>query len=299
MYKIAFKNFFRNIVYIFVPMGIIYFFLLLALFWLVNMFVGSTGELLVTLSDIIRLSSEQSSADVNAFLAYAFERIDWNGNFFDTLAQIIDTNWLSETVTGFFATLNESTAGFDESIRAALTQFTNEIVAYLSVAISVFTLGVTLANFLTSWLVRRSAAKRTWKKTIVAHTVVPLAQSAVIVGSTLLLSVIQYYTLLVLVLSIVITCGFSLTASWLIHGKGAIGLKEVLTPKNIIKHIVIIGLSFLLDAVIAVLLFFLSPLFALLLMIPVIIYTFAIANVNSDAYILYLVEKKGEKEVEA
>lgn len=292
MYKTAFKNFINNIVYIFVPMGIVYFFLLLALFWLVNALVGCTADMLNSLSEVIRLSSEQSSANVNEFLAYAFGQIDWNGNFFNTLQQILDTNWLSNTVSGFFETLSGSTEGFDEAVQAVLSDYSGAVTAHISIAVSVFSLGVTLANFLTGWLIRRNAAKRTIKKTIIAHTAVPIVHSLVIVGSTILLSFIQYYSLLVLAATIVISCGFSLTASWIIHGKGKIGLKEVLTPKNIIKHVVIVGLSFLLDAVIALLLFLISPLFALLLMIPVIIYTFAIADVNSDSYIVYLVSQK-------
>ena len=102
----------------------------------------------------------------------------------------------------------------------------------------------------------------------------------------------------VLAATVVIACAFSLTASWIVHGKDIISLKEVLTPKNIGKHALIVGLTFLIDAVIALLLFLLSPLLALLLTIPVIIYTFAIANVNSDSYILYLVDGKRSAEAE-
>ncbi len=298
MFRTAFKNFTKNFVYIFVPMGIVYFFLLLALFWLVNALTGAAAQMLSDLAEVIQLSSQQSSADVTDFLSYAFGQIDWNGNFFATLSQIFDTNWLSSTVKGFFETLSASTEGFDESVRLVLSDFSSAVVAHISIAVSLFALGVTIANFTTGWLVRRNSAKRTVKKFIVAHTVVPIAQSAVIVASTVLLSVIQYYSLLVFIASLIITCGFSLTASWIIHGKGIIPLKEILTPKNIVKHVAILGLSFLLDIIIAVLLFLLSPLFAILLMIPVFIYTFVIADVNSDSYILYLVNKKQETAAE-
>ncbi len=299
MYRTAFKNFFKNIVYIFVPMGIVYLFLLIAIFTLFYAFVGQTGEMLAALIDLVKVSSEQSSADVSAFFAYAFEQIQWNGNFFDTLQEILDTEWLSTTVKGFFETLNASTEGFDASINAILSNYSAQLSMYFSIAVSIASLGVTLANFMTGWLIRRSAAKRTFKKFLVAHTVVPIVQSAVIIVSTALLSVIQYYTLLLFAAMAAISCAFSLTSSWLIHGKGKIGLKEVLTPRNIIKHIGILVLSFLMDVALAVLLFFVSPLLALLLMIPVFIYTFAIADVNTDSYMLYLVEKKAKAEASA
>lgn len=295
MFKNAFKNFINNIVYIFVPMGIVYFFLLIAIFWFVNAVMGCTVEMISSLSELIRVSSEQSSTDVTAFLSYAFEQIDWNGNFFATLSEIADEKWLSNTVTGFFETLNASTEGFDESIAAILNDFSGTLRAYLSLAVSVCSLGVTLANFTTGWLLRRSVAKRTIKKTIVAHTVVPLVQSAVIVASMLLLYFIRFYGLLVFAAMLIISCAFSLTSSWIIHGKGKIKLRRVLTPKNIIKHIAILGLTFLVDALLALLLYFINPLLALLLMIPVVIYTLAVVNVNTDSYIVYLVKEEAER----
>ncbi len=296
MYRTAFKNFFKNIVYIFVPMGIVYLFLLIALFALFYAFMGQTGEMLTALAELIKVSTEQSSADVSEFFAYAFEQIQWNGNFFDTLREILDTDWLSTTVRGFFETLNASTEGFDASANAIFSNYSAQISMDLSIAVSIASLGVTLANFMTGWLIRRSAAKRTFKKFIVAHTIVPLVQSAVIIVSTVLLSVIQYYSLLVFAAMVAISCAFSLTSSWLIHGKGKIDIREVLTPKNILQHVGILALSFLIDAVLAVLLFFVSPLLALLLMIPVFIYTFAIVDVNTDSYMLYLVDQKAQAE---
>ncbi len=293
MYRTALKNFVNNIVYLFVPMGIFYLFLLISLFLLFYGFIGQTGDMLAAVMDLVKTASAQSSADVSSFFKFAYAEIDWNGNLLDTIHQILDTGWLSSTVTGFFESISLSTEGFDENIGAVLADYSGAVSMYLSLCVSLVSLGVTLANFMTGWLVRRNTARRNFKKVLIAHTVVPLVQSAVIIVSVLLLSSIQYYSLLVFAAMLIISCAFSLASSWIVHGKGKIALKEVVTPKNIAKHLSILLLLIVLNFIVALLLFLISPLLCFLLMIPVIIYSLVIGDVNTDSYVLFLIGEKG------
>ena len=200
MIKNSLKNFYKNLIYLFVPMGIVYLFFLITVCLLFTTFFSSLSSTLVQLTDLIKTSVDESSTSVSEFIAYALEQIDWNQGFGNTLQQIFDTDWIQNTIKGFFEAINASTVGFEEQFTNIISNFVSSIAFAIISAIIICFLGIVLANYATKYVIRRKVAKRNIKKFIIARTIVPLVQSIIIGLFFVLVFYLQYYSILVAIL---------------------------------------------------------------------------------------------------
>lgn len=292
MIKNLFRNLRDNFVYVFIPMGIVYLFLLIALFALFFAFFRSASAMLADIADLIHLSAENSSASVNEFLAYSFGQLNWDASPLAILRQILDTNWLQKTLTGFIESLNASSEGFEEQFTAIVNTFAGEVKTGVSLFGAFFSLGVLAASYATRFAVRRRSAKRSLRKFLIAHTVVPLVQWVLLVLTVGLLFVISYYTLLVAAVSLLLSSAISLVSSWVVHSEGKLKLRETVTLRNALSHLGSLAILLVLTVAIGVVLYLIHPLLALLLILPMILYFSAIADVNTDAYVCSLLRER-------
>lgn len=294
MFKNAFKNLGKFSLYIFIPMGIFYLFLIIAVLALLGDVVGGATKAIDDIVKLVNDTAEGTSASVSDFLAYSFDQIDWNGNIFSIIRQVLSDNWLIKTIEGFFESIGVSTAGFESELSGIVARLGDTLNAGFYKAVATCCLGLFLADFVTRFAVRRKTAARGVWKFILAHTVAPLFQSIVIIVFLVLLALIKYYVLLVLIALIALTGTLSIISSWIIHGEGKLKLKEVLTVKNLLKHFAVWGIILAINVVLALLISLISPLVAILIAIPVAIYSFGVCDVNTDAYVLsMLAAKKG------
>lgn len=293
------KNFFGNLVYLFIPMGIFYLFLLVTIFTLFGSAASELGRMLSSLSELIHLSAEQSSASVNDFLSYAFGRLDWNGGLIRVVRQILSTGWIGETAKGFFETLNASTEGFEEQFTAIVAGAKDALKMQLAWAVAVCALGLMLANYATRFAVRRKTARRGLKKFLIAHTLVPIAQNVLVFAALLFFALLRLYSLPLFVALALFSAALSLVTAWLIHRDRGLKLRDVVTVQNIFRHLASLGVILLIDLCAAVLLYLFSPIFAVLLMIPVALYSMNIADVNAESYICELVGRAAQAPEEA
>ncbi len=291
MIKTALKNFFCNLVNLFIPMGIIYLFLLLAIFVFVSVFLQSSTEMIEQLVALIEDSSIKSNITITGFLTFAADRLDMSGGLFDVIEQILDGGWIGETVRGFFNSLGAGSGNFEGRLNEIIETYVGKLGTSLSVSIVFMSIGVALGFYATGFAVRRRSAKRGFRRTILAHTVVPIAETLIIVGCVLLVNSIRYYSLLVLIVCLIFMGIVNLTSSWILFGKGKIPFNQIVKGKNILSHIAVIGIIGLLVIVIAAGLFAIGPLLAILLMVPILVYSLVIIDVNTDSYVSRLTEK--------
>lgn len=290
MIKNSLKNLGKNLVFIFVPMGIVYLFMLIAVFVFAGAAAGDIGATFSELSELLDKSLADSSEAIGDFFAYAMSQIDWNGNFGDTLQTLIDTNWLQNTFKGFVDTLSQSTEGFEQNVSDICARFAENMVADAAVAIALCVLGTLLANFATKFVLRSKLAKRSVKQFVIAHTLAPLAQTLLLVVSLALLATIRLYSLLVYAVFAVLMCILSLLSSYLIYRGNGLSLKQVMTAKNVLQHLASICIILLINFAVAVALCFINKLLAAILMIPILIYSANIIDVNSDSYVRAMAE---------
>ncbi len=292
MIRNSVKNFAVNSVYIFIPMGIIYLFVLIAIFSFVSAFTSALGGAISQLAVLIKDSAAQSGASVNEFIAYTLEELQGEGDIVEILKRLVDPQWLRSALEGFFGVLNQTSADFEQQFTGIVNNLISQTVAYIWVAVCLCAVGLSVANCVTGVAIRQRTAKRGVKKFIVAHTVVPIVQSIVLVAAVYLLSIIKLYGLLLFAVILLIMSGLSLLNAWLIHNDGTLKLKEVLTAKNILCQLAVSFLALLLNIVLAILLLMVNPLLAVLIMLPVFIYTINIADVNADSFICTVLENK-------
>lgn len=294
MIKNALKNFIKNAVYMFVAMGIVYLFLLITVFFLLSKTIDNFAVTLDALGKFISSSIDASSASINEFISYAINQIDWDSNIFETIKQIINTNWLKNTLTGFFQTLSASTEGFEDQLNIIVSDFISRFIDHFIVAISISAVGILLANFATKFAIRLRSAEKNPKQLLVAYVMMPLLQTIVIVVFFLLFAVIGFYSLLV-VLALLLGMGVvSIIASWLVYRDNSLKLRNILTLKNVFMHLGVIGIILLINLIFDSILFLINPIFALLIMIPLSIYSFNIVDINTDVYVCSLIQAKKE-----
>ena len=273
-------------------MGVVYLFVLFAVFLFLGSLVQITGSAVSQAYEVIRGTVDESSASVNAFFDYAFKQLQWDGNFVSMIVNAVRTHWLSNTIRGFFETLSGTSGDFSGQISVIMDEFMTNLRIIASVAITLCVAGVIAANFLTRYMVRRRTAKRGLKKFIIARTVVPVVESIFVSGSVAVLAALRYYGILVVVALLVLSGAFSLTSSWIIHKKGDIKMKDVVTFKNILRNGAAACVILLIDVVIAVALLFVSPLLAALVAVPVVLYSLNIIGVNTDSFVCEMIASR-------
>lgn len=279
------KNFVKNISLVFVPMGVFYLFLVVAML----LFASSTLQNVSgTISGFVKLlgeSVDNSSASVKQFFEYAFEQIDWNGNFFSIVRQIVDTGWITKTFSGFFATLSASSEGFDAQVATLVNSFTSTLKADISVLATLTVLGVVCANLLMRFLLRRRAAKRNLRTFILSHTLVPLVQSLMPIVAGILMWLLKWYALLPYLALVALWAVVSIINSWLIYRDGTVRLKDVLTVGNVFSQLVVCVIMLVIVVVVFTALWFVNPIISILVTIPVFIYAVSVIDVNTDSYV--------------
>ncbi len=281
----SFKNFATNLLFIFIPMGIVYLFFLFAIFTFVTSFMQTASGTVSELASLIQLSSAESSASVREFFSYVLAELEGQGGVLGILRCVFDPQWIRDTLRGFFSVLSENSAGFEEQFGQIADRFVASVKTALGVAIGLCSLGLILANYATGYAVRRKTAKRDLKRFLLAHALVPLMQSIVQIGCVFLLTVIRLYGILLFAAIIFLLSGLALINAWIVYNDGKLKLKDVLTAENVLAQIVVSLIALALNVVIALLLMLLNPIFALLVTLPVMIYTLKIAEIGADSYV--------------
>ncbi len=291
MIKNTLKNFFQNIVYLFIPMGIFYLFLLITIFGVFAAVTSELGSTLSSITELIHLSAEQSSVSVNDFLSYSLGQLDWESGLLAVVRQILRTGWIGETLRGFFATLDATTEGFEEEFTALIDHFIGSLKAQAAIAVAMSSLGLALANYATRFAVRRHTVKRGLKKFLIAHTVVPIVQSVFVLVAVGVLLLLRLYSLPLFLGIAILTGVLSFLSSWLVHRDKGLRLRDVLTAQNILGYLAARGILFGIDLVLVVLLYLISPILAVLLMVPIVLYTMNVADVDTDSFLCRLAEQ--------
>lgn len=292
MLKKALKNYFANLLYLCVAMGIIYLILIIATYWFLFSTVKDLGFMFDDIFDLIGSSVEVSGTAVEDFFDYALGRIDWNQDFLTVVKQIIDTNWLKTTVEGFLNTLNVSTENFTGDFNKILKTFTTEVVASLAVCVTLLFAGVYCANLAVGYLVRRKTAKRSIKQSIINFVVSPLFLTAIVFAVAWLSTLIKGYTFILLAALGLVYEFISFTQSWFVYGRKTIKFKEAVNVKNIGLNILSAVIIIAIAAALFALLSLINLFIAILIIIPVAIYSLNIISVNDDSYISELVSSK-------
>ncbi len=290
MLKKALKNYFSSALYIFVAMGIIYLILIIVVFLFVMNTVQNLGVMFGDISDLIGNSVSLSGNAVEEFIDYTVDKIDWNADFVSIVKQIMDTNWIKTSVEGFLHTLNVSTENFTTEFDIILQNCLGSVITNLVVAISLLFAGVYFAGVATGYLVRRKTAKKNMKQVILNFIFSPLFLALTVFVLMWLAMLIKGYVLILLVVLGLVYEAISLTQAWFIYGRGKIKYKQAVNLKNVGSNVLAAVIIIATVIALFVLLSFISKFIAVLVIVPVAVYSVNIIGVNADSYISELSE---------
>ena len=290
MLKKALTNYFKNALYIFVAMGIIYLILIIVVFLFVMNTVQNLGVMFGDISDLIGNSVSLSGNAVEEFIDYTVDKIDWNADFVSIVKQIMDTNWIKTSIEGFLHTLNVSTENFTTEFDIILQNCLGSVITNLVVAISLLFAGVYFAGVATGYLVRRKTAKKNMKQVILNFIFSPLFLALTVFVLMWLAMLIKGYVLILLVVLGLVYEAISLTQAWFIYGRGKIKYKQAVNLKNVGSNVLAAVIIIAIVIALFVLLSFISKFIAVLVIVPVAVYSVNIIGVNADSYISELSE---------
>lgn len=131
MIKNILKNFFKNLIYIFIPMGCFYLCLLLLLFALADAAISTVGKTAADFSLLLNQSIEDSETLLADFFSYAFSQINQSEDFTEILKEIFSTEWISKTVYGFLDTLNVSVDALKTGIEEIVAELRSTVATVL------------------------------------------------------------------------------------------------------------------------------------------------------------------------
>lgn len=290
MLKKALKNYFSSALYIFVAMGIIYLILIIVVFLFVMNTVQNLGVMFGDIFDLIGNSVSVSGNAVEEFIDYTVDKIDWNADFVSIVKQIMDTNWIKTSIEGFLHTLNVSTENFTTEFDIILQNCLGSVITNLVVAISLLFAGVYFAGVATGYLVRRKTAKKNMKQVILNFIFSPLFLALTVFVLMWLAMLIKGYVLILLVVLGLVYEAISLTQAWFIYGRGKIKYKQAVNLKNVGSNVLAAVIIIAIVIALFVLLSVISKFIAVLVIVPVAVYSVNIIGVNADSYISELSE---------
>lgn len=295
MIKNALKTFFKNLIYLFVPMGIIYLFFILIVFGAVSSVVSAAGGSLNAFFTLVSDTVSGSEAVVQDYFNYAFGLIDWNGNFFDILQEVISTDWLYRTVIGFLDTLGYSVSGFEGRASVIVEELVSSLTLTVSVAIAALALSIFLANLVTRTVIRRKNARRNLKKKIVALIVQSTLVVAILGVGAYLFALWRFSVIFTVIVYVPLTSFTSLLCSWFIHGKGNVKLRNAVNFRStcayLASSVIIIGICVCALALIELIT---NALLMILIAVPLVVYAANIIDVNADSYVLNIAAQSPE-----
>ena len=293
MIKNSFRNFFKNLAYIFVPMGIFYFGALLTIFYFSRNFlinVTDAGNELIT---YINANASTSEIAIKDFIDYAINQINWNNNIYEVIKEIINKNWINNTINGFLNTLNVSSSGLTAEINSIINVFSVSVKNALYISISSLGIFIFLSTILTRYILSKETINQTFKEKILGYIIKPIVSLIMITLILFINSLIGGYALIVLLIYLILDAYFSLFTSWFIYKNKGLKLKEVMniknTSKSLLSTFLIIGFTILIALIFA----YINLNVGILITIPLVIYSLNIISINSESYVKNLVNKKG------
>lgn len=299
MIKNALKTFFKSLIYIFVPMGIIYLFFILIVFALMSSVMSSAGDAVSAFVTLVGDTVTSSETVVQDYFVYAFGLIDWNGNFFDVLSEVLGTDWLYSTVVGFLQTMGESVTGFATQTAAIVTNFAERVIASIVASVSVLALAIFFANFITRMVIRRVNARRNFKKKLVAWLLQSTLVVAVLALTVYLCSLWSMSAIFMAIFYVLALSFTSLLSAWIIHGGRRVRFRKVVNVRNLLTYFVSEVIIVLICVAALMLINLLTnAVLTVLIAVPLVVYAANIIDVNADVYVVGMLPES-EPEIKA
>ena len=285
MFKNSIKNFFVNLKHFFTPLGT----LLLGVALGLSVFIPCMYNAIVNAVGDINELMQEVHLDFDAMwqsIINAFTDLDWEDPA-ATIEVMLTGNWIADTLTNAVnAIIGDSMHMLEESLPQIFAEATDLIMTGV-IALVVFTVvGIFAGHFLTSFLVRRTIAKRSFWKSFLAFFIDAILNVALVAMCVWLATLWTYSIIFTLFAVAVIAAYKALLEAYLIQGFRKIEFKKIVNFKNALRYLLCILLIWAIVVVVVVAVYFaINVVLAVLVGLAVVEIALAVTSLNAEAYV--------------
>ncbi len=288
------RNFLKGLKYVFVPMGVLFFGLVLGLSVSLPRMAAILKDFAAQMQQIFG-ESTLSGSEMMQSLWMRVSELDWS-NPLQAVLQVLNRSWLNETleqcVKPFAEDYDAYAAEAEQLIRAAA-----EGIVRQAVVVAVFAaLGLACGLFLTQWLVRREIARRGWRNLLPGMLFDAVFATLLLMVCTRV-SVKPGRGFAAALAALLLFGAVSLLEAYLLHGRKVLPFRSVVTVKNCCKLLVSNAAVYVLSAaIVAVAGFVLNEVAGLCIALPLFGVAFFVIGMNAESYVIGKVKELSEKE---
>jgi len=292
MIKQNLKMFFKNIAYVFVPMGIIYLFLILILFTFAQFFLNKTASTINSIGTLIDQTISFNQTELTDYMKNAFGQINFENDFGTVLKEVFDTEWITKTINGFLKIITDSSTEFTDEVNKQINDYALALQNRLIYSLVCFALSAYLAVFVTRFILRKTNYKRSIFKAILASIINATLIAFILSITTYLVALWKFSLIFSSLIHVIVISYTSLLLSWLVLGYKKISFKEVVNFKNtfyqILSEIIMMAIAIVFVGLVNVIF---NSLLAFLVALPILIYIASLIGIIFDSYVYSLVIK--------
>lgn len=291
MIKQGIKNYFKNLKYIFNPLGAIAVGFVIGLSILIPIAISSFNNFVDEIKNIFANANVDYVALRDSFVT-AVKALNWNEPL-QALQTMVSKDWLLATMQVCLQSFIGGVETYTVPLTNAINIFCNNLFGGV-VSVIVFTLlGVLSGYFLVKCLVRRNIAKRTFKKYVIANLLDSILNVVIIFTCVWLYTLWKYSIFITIVLAFIIFGATALFEAYLVHGKPILKGREVVNLKNIGKLLATNLIILLMTAVVVGLLILASNIVVgVFIGIALVQIAFVVIGLNAESYVIEIVKAK-------
>lgn len=285
------KNYLSCLKYIFVPLGALFLGIVLGL----SIGIPTIGAAIDNLTGEVHNIAAHLSIDPVAFkdsLVNSVGALDWTSPA-DALKTVLTREWLQDTILSALDALVENSDAYVEQISSAINSLIFSIVSTIVVTIVFAIVSLFVGYFVTKSMIRREIAKRAFWKFLLVWLLESLLSTALVVLFSWLTALWLPGGAISAVVFILLSGAFSLLEAYLIHARGKIKLREILTLQNVVKLFLTNVIIFVLWGVLFLLVTLIfNPIVGTMLGLTLLEITFIVLGMNAESYVKQTIEKR-------
>lgn len=288
------RNYFKGLKYVFVPMGVLFFGLVLGL----SVSLPRMGAILKDFAEQMQRIFGESTLSGGEMVQSLWARVselDW-GNPLRALLQVLDRTWLNETLEQCVRPFVEDYDGYAAETQQLIRAAAEGIVRQAVFAAVFAAVGLACGLFLTQWLVRREIARRGWRSLLPGMLFDALFATLLLAVCTRV-SVQPGWGFAAALAALLLFGAAALMEAYLLHGRKVLPFRSVVTVKNSCKLLVSNAAVYAMTAaIVAVAGFVLNQMAGLCIALPLFGIAFFVIGMNAESYVIGKVKELSEKE---
>ena len=288
------RNYFKGLKYVFVPMGVLFFGLVLGL----SVSLPRMGAILKDFAEQMQRIFGESTLSGGEMVQSLWARVselDW-GNPLRALLQVLDRTWLNETLEQCVKPFVEDYDGYAAETQQLIRAAAEGIVRQAVFAAVFAAVGLACGLFLTQGLVRREIARRGWRSLLPGMLFDALFATLLLAVCTRV-SVQPGWGFAAALAALLLFGAAALMEAYILHGRKVLPFRSVVTVKNSCKLLVSNAAVYAMTAaIVAVAGFVLNQMAGLCIALPLFGIAFFVIGMNAESYVIGKVKELSEKE---